>query len=165
MQGPVMQSESDPRRQTKNSKKAVASGNINLINNRCLHITSVIKWCQALVRQPYFYSLSRNTRDFNHEIHAQSEARFHREIRAQSEARFHREHNLAMKNRSYRKFRKELPINGLQRKPYYDYEVREAFLIIKASGGSQPRKEEGASPPAWRSKNARRSWMSHFIFG
>ena len=37
------------------------------------------------------YSSSRNTRDFNHEI------------RAQSEIRLHREYNLAMKNKSLRR--------------------------------------------------------------
>ena len=37
------------------------------------------------------YSSSRNTRDFN------------REIRAQSETRLHREYNLAMKNKSLRR--------------------------------------------------------------
>ena len=38
-----------------------------------------------------FYSSSRNTRDFNHEICAQSETRLHRE------------YNLAMKNKSLRR--------------------------------------------------------------
>ena len=46
---------------------------------------------QALLRERFFYSSSRNTRDFN------------REIRAQSETRLHREYNLAMKNKSLRR--------------------------------------------------------------
>ena len=41
--------------------------------------------------QALIYSSSRNTRDFN------------REIRAQSETRLHREYNLAMKNKSLRR--------------------------------------------------------------
>ena len=67
---------------------------------------------QALLRERFFYSSSRNTRDFNREIRAQSETRLHssrntrdfnREIRAQSETRLHREYNLAMKNKSLRR--------------------------------------------------------------
>ena len=38
-------------------------------------------------------------------------------------------------NRSYRKFRKEHPIKGLQSKPNYDYRVREAVPIIDLIGG------------------------------
>ena len=43
---------------------------------------------KELTRAAFFYSSSRNTRDFNHEI------------RAQSEIWLHREYNLAMKNKS-----------------------------------------------------------------
>ena len=50
----------------------------------------------------FFYSSSRNTRDFN------------REIRAQSEIRLHREYNFAIKNKTS---------GGLQIFPSADYDV------------------------------------------
>ena len=54
----------------------------------CSHLGDQNEADSKIISRNEFYSSSRNTRDFN------------REIRAQSETRLHREYNLAMKNKS-----------------------------------------------------------------
>ena len=62
----------------------------NECRRRNLSMSSIFA-CLFAVGLPIIYSSSRNTRDFNHEI------------RAQSEIRLHREFNLAMKNKNLRR--------------------------------------------------------------
>ena len=62
---------------------------------------------------------------------------FSREIRTQSDTSLHREYNLTMKN-----------------KALATQCSTGALLRMLRHGGSQPRKEEGASHPARRGKNA-----------
>ena len=56
---------------------------------------------ERLISRLAFYSSSRNTRVFRHEIRAQSETCLHREYNlAMKNTCLHREYNLAMKNKS-----------------------------------------------------------------
>ena len=71
-----------------NKKELLHSEQVTVYNRPFSKVSHHIQYAFVLMQQLFFYSSSRNTRDFNHEI------------RAQSEIWLHREYNLAMKNKS-----------------------------------------------------------------